>query len=248
MRAMHKIQDMKKNKRGVSLAELLFAIGLMAFVATAAIGGIVVVSRVRETIDMQAKANMIMIATVSYLRTDLNSCSNPSEMDCTNPNSYDISDNSDNKYYPVFYNLVPVDGRYLNYKIRNAAGDTADVSGTGAKVQYYNTSRGICVALKLTSIPSSQNGITAPLAKRKYILGQNVMDGTGMISLIGGNPDGDGSDYGVITYDDNNKIFKFWVFVVEEGWEYDSEKSMKDNVKDGVILAQYVEVCPDYLI
>ena len=117
-----KIQNKLRNKKGVSLAELLFAIGLMAFVATAAIGGIVVVSRVKETIDKQAKANMIMIATVGYLRADLNSCTNPADMTCAYDNPYDIKNNS--QYYPVFYNLDPSSGRYLNFIIRNQEGLT----------------------------------------------------------------------------------------------------------------------------
>lgn len=227
MRSVYKRQFYLRSRKGVSLAELLFAIGLMAFVATAAIGGIVVVNRVKETIDKQARANMIMIATVSYLRADLNNCSNPSEMDCNNPNLYAINDNGDNKYYPVFYNLDSSDGRYLNYIIRNAAGDTASVSGTGAKVQYYNTSMGICVGLKLASIPSSKNGITAPLTKRKYILAQNVMDGTGMISQIGGD--------GKIHYDNSTKLFTFTVEVV-------------DSTTGEILLSQEVKVCPDTLM
>lgn len=229
MRTIYKKTNRLKSRKGVSLPELLFAIGLMAFVATAAIGGIVVVNHVKETIDKQARAQMIMIATVSYLRADLNSCSNPCDMDCNNPNSYPINENNDNKYYPVFYNLSSADGRYLNYIIRNAAGATEEVSGTGAKVQYYNTSQGICVGIKLdnNSIPASLNGITAPMTKRKYILGQNVMDGTGMISKIGGD--------GKIKYDATTKLFEFTVVVI-------------DTQTNEEILSQDVKVCPDTLL
>ena len=227
MRTILKKRNRSRNRKGVSLAELLFAIGLMAFVATAAIGGIVVVSRVKETIDKQAKANMIMIATVSYLRADLNCCTNPAEMNCTYDDPKAINSNGSGDYYPVFYNINPASGRYLNYLIRNEDSGPESCSGSSAKVQYYNTDSGICVALQFTGIPPSVNGITAPAANRKYILGQNVMDGTGMISRIGGN--------GKINYNNDTKLFEFTVEVV-------------DAQTKEVILSQDVKVCPDTLM
>ena len=225
MRDVYKRQTRLRNRKGVSLAELLFAIGLMAFVATAAIGGLVVITRVKETIDKQARANMIMIATVSYLRSDLNSCSNPAMMDCAPDNPYAIEDN--NKYYSTFYNIDPAYGRYLNFIIRNKDGVTKPCSGTSVKVQYYNTDKGICVALQYTGLPGNVGGITAPIAKRKYILAQNVMDGTGMISKIGGN--------GKINYNNDTKLFEFTIVVIDA------------NTKEE-ILSQDVKVCPDTLM
>lgn len=227
MRTIFKNRNMIVNRKGVSLAELLFAIGLMAFVATAAIGGIVVVSRVKETIDKQARAQMIMIATVSYLRADLNCCSNPTSepMLCSYDNPYDIKDN--NKYYPIFYNIDPSYGRYLTFKIRNKDGASEPCFGQTVKVQYYNTDQGICVGLQYTGLPNSVNGITAPIAKRKYILGWNVMADTGMISRIGGD--------GKIHYDNSTKLFTFTVDVVEVA-------------TNKVILTQEVKVCPDNLL
>lgn len=225
MRTIHKKLNKHRNRKGVSLAELLFAIGLMAFVSVAAIGGLVVITRVKETIDKQAKANMVMIATVSYLRADLNCCTNPSEMTCTYDVPYKIEDNG--KYYPVFYNIDPTSGRYLNFIIRNKDNVTETCSGSTVKVQYYNTDKGICVGLQYTGLPNSVNGITAPIAKRKYLLGQNVMDGTGMISRIGGN--------GKINYNNDTKLFEFTVEVV-------------DAQTKEVILSQDVKVCPDTLL
>ena len=215
-----------RNRKGFSLAETLLAVGLMAFVACAAIGGMVVIQRVKDTIDKQAKANMIMIATVSYLRSDLNCCSNPpDEMNCTYAEPYEIKDN--NKYYPVFYIIDPSYGRYLNFKIRNKDGVTDTCTGTGVKVQYYNTDEGICVGLQYTGLPGSVNGIAAPIAKRKYVLGWNVMAGTGMISQIGGD--------GKIKYNKKTKLFEFTVEVV-------------DAKTKEVILSQEVKVCPDTLM
>lgn len=225
MWTIYKRRNWLRNRKGVTLSELLLAIGLMAFVATAAIGGLVVVSRVKETIDKQAKANMIMIATVSYLRADLNCCENPTEMNCSYDVPYKIEDNG--KYYPVFYNIDPTSGRYLNFIIRNKDNVTETCSGSTVKVQYYNTDKGICVGLQYTGLPSSVNGITAPIAKRKYLLGQNVMDGTGMISRIGGN--------GKINYNNDTKLFEFTVEVVDA------------HTKE-VILSQDVKVCPDTLL
>lgn len=226
MRTVYKKRSGLRSRKGVTLAELLFAIGLMAFVATAAIGGIVVVSRVKETIDKQARAQMIMIATVSYLRSDLNCCSNPpAEMNCTYAKPYSIQDN--NMYYPVFYSIDPSYGRYLKFIIRNIDDVTDTCSGTGVKVQYYNTDEGICVGLQYTGLPNSVNGIAAPIAKRKYILGWNVMAGTGMISKIGGD--------GTIKYNEETALFEFTVEVV-------------DKATKQVILSQDVKVCPDTLM
>lgn len=226
MRTIFKKRNMIVNRKGVSLAELLFAIGLMAFVATAAIGGIVVVNHTKVTIDKQARAQMIMIATVGYLRSDLNCCVNPpAEMICSYDNPYDIKDN--NTYYPVFYNIDPNSERYITFIIRNSAGVTEPCSAQSVKVQYYNTKKGICVGLQYTGLPGSVGGITAPIAKRKYILAQNVMDGTGMISKIGGD--------GTIKYNNETKLFEFTVEVV-------------DAQTQEVILSQDVKVCPDTLL
>lgn len=228
MRSLYKRQNRSRSRKGVSLAELLFAIGLMAFVATAAIGGMVVINRVKETIDKQAKANMIMMTTVGYLRTDLNSCKNPQTMDCTNPNNYPIDKNDAIYYYPVFYVMDPASGRYTKFKIKNADGSvTRDTTGVGATVQYYNTSMGICVGLKYDKDVPSVNGLKAPLKTRKYVIGQNIMEDTGMISRIGGN--------GKINYNEETKLFEFTVEVV-------------DTTTNQVILSQDVKVCPDTLM
>lgn len=200
------------NKQGFSLVELLFAIGLMAFVATGAIGGIVVLNHVRDTIDKQNKAQMIMIATVSYLTDDLNDCKNPATMDCSQKGNFYFL--FEDRYYPVV--------------LRNASGAISTIYRKNPKALYWNSGNGICVQTASDGYSSgAPSGMSQPYNPRDYILGQNVMQDTGMISRIGGDQK--------ITYDEATKLFTFTVEVVD--------------VKTGdVILSQEVKVCPDPLI
>ena len=62
--------------------------------------------------------------------------------------------------------------------------------------------------------------------RRKYIIAQNVMLGTGMYSRI---------KDGLITWDEEEMLFKFTIEVVDEE-------------TGQVVLSQFVEVCPDTLI
>ena len=80
MRVLNKTSRKKTSRKGFTLSEILIAVGLMAVVATAAIGGLVVLTNARNTIEKQTQAEMIMIATVGYLREDLNCCTNPHTM------------------------------------------------------------------------------------------------------------------------------------------------------------------------
>ena len=186
-----------RNKKGFSLPELLISIGLMAFVATAAIGGIAVLSHVRETIDKRNKAEMIMIATVEYLRADLNDCQNPDTMDCiAKTGSYTFS----TRYCKIF----------ISDKTSQQNGaTTALITAQPPSVKYWNTTSGIWVNIKYPVKPANQNGISAPAANRDYIIAQNVMEGTGMYSQIGNG--------GKIVYDEAEKLFTFTVDVVETG-------------------------------
>ena len=212
------------NRKGFSLAETLLAVALMAFVATAAIGGMVVIQRVKETIDRQARANMIMVATVSYLRADLNCCTNPTTMDCST--EYVIDNNDNNSYGPVFFNIDPQFNRYKYFMLHSETnGLTALIQGKTPRVQYWNSPQGICVGIKYDGFTGSTNGITGPQANRKYILGQNVMQGTGMNSRIGGDQK--------ITYHPDEMYFTFTVEVVDSSGQ--------------AILSQDVIVCPDTL-
>lgn len=218
MRAIFNKQNKHNSKKGFSLAEVLIAVCLMAFVAVAAIGGIVVLTRVRDDIDRQTKANMIMIATVSYLTADLNDCQNPATMDC----SVDYS----SKNGPLFFVCSE---RYIDVVVRDKNGTaTAWITRNASpKVQYWNTSSGIYVRLTCTGYSNPPSGFSKPQNNRTYIIAQNIMEGTGMYSRIGGN--------GKINYDDTKKLFEFTVEVV-------------DSNTGEVVLSQDVSVCPDVLI
>ena len=244
MRTIYNKQHNHKSRKGFSLPELLLAVGLMAFVATAAIGGIVILVRARDTIDKQVKANMVMVATVSYLRSDLNNCSNPDDMDCST--YYPIDNNDENKYGPVFYTFSSTN-RYVNFLIRNKSDSfasgmvTEPTTGQNPVVQYWNSPYGICVGIKYGVKPSDKNGIKAPLKNRKYVIAQNVMEGTNMYTLIGNDKLNVGDTYSkgnnsgfveAIDYDDGTKLFTFCVYVL-------------DKNTNEVIMKQAVEVCPD---
>lgn len=236
----------KKNmsRRGFSLPEVLISVGLMAFVATAAIGGLVVVNDVRDKIDKMNTAQMIMFATESYLRADLNSCTNPCDMDCSVYRGFETDE--DKTFGPVFYIMDPNTGRYANFIICNST-DTKNVTQTtyvtlsSPKVQYWNSTSGICVGVNYASNSASYYGSSIK-KERKYILAQTVMEGTGMYSLIGngalevGAKYTEGSLTEVIDYDEEKKMFVFWIYIIDKN----------DNNK--VIMKHKVEVCPDSLM
>ena len=250
-------RDNYRKRKGFSLAEVLFAIALMAFVSLAAIGGMVVITRVRDTIDKQTKANMIMIATVEYIRRDLNCCTNPHTMDCSQFSSlYDLyTDNKDKvtiynsqagDFGKDFFYLDPAEDsskcRYISVIIRNKVFTTLGTTTCGAPaVQYCNINEGtyyngICVGINYSSVSSpvaypgykiSGNEFDKNVfTRRKYIIAQNVMLGTGMYSRI---------KDGLITWDEEEMLFKFTIEVVDEE-------------TGQVVLSQFVEVCPDTLI
>ena len=220
MRVMYKSIKNKQGRKGFSLSEVLLSVALMAIVGTAAIGGLVVLNRARNTIDKQTKAEMIMIATVNYLRTDLNDCQNPSNMNCATKGS-------------LYFTYKT---RYGELIIRNNKNQTALVTGVNPKAMYWNSTPetptkfdkdrilyGIAVQIDV-QYTGQPNGWGIPNKNRKYLIAQNVMEGTGMYSMIGGN--------GMINYDPDNYLFYFTVDVV-------------DAESGDIVLSQYVEVCPD---
>ena len=256
------------SRKGFTLSEVLISVALMAFVATAAIGGLVVLSHIRDSIDRQNKAEMVMIATVSYLRNDLNTCTNPHTMYCYCSSSYyPIENTNDDKFASDFFQLATNVGsgdlRYINVIIRDKNFNTVATTTCGAPiVQYWNSTLdpnkdpknyGICVGLKYP------NGVPTPTfvdptanlkigdyfntsfyIHRKYILAQNVMQDTGMYSLIGDGTLNVGDTYvskttEAIVWDNTDKLFKFWVYVI-------------DAQTKEIIMTQYVEVCPDTLL
>ncbi len=258
-----------KSKKGFSLSEMLLVVGLMAFVGAAAIGGIAVVTRIRERMEKEATANMIMLATVSYLRADLNDCENPQTMDCNKSNGavyYTFSER---------YSLVTAWSRGNYNKGKNAE---VLFMRNSPQAKYYNSNSGIMVCVECNDytfvsgkdFATNYSYLPGKNPKKTnfqytYPIAENVMQlalydnpgvtyqvtttmNTGMISVIGGDPEGDGSDYGKIIYDDENKLFKFWVFIVDSDWKYNSNKTIQQNIDSGVILTQYVEVCPDPLM
>ena len=258
MQVVYKFTTKKNSKRGFSLSELLISIGLMAFVGVAAIGGIVVLVRARETIDRQNKAEMIMIATVSYLRNDLNGCSDPhpQTMDCVdnaqNINIFTASSFGADFFMVDYSKFDPSEKRYTSVIIQNKnftkLGTTMGFTTcVPQKVQYWNSNAnnnysgtndpnyagiGFGIIYSDVANPTAlQGSISDSIFKakeyklRKYIIAQNVMQGTGMYSQIGGN--------GKINYNETEKYFYFTVEVVDA------------NNPEDVILSQEVIVCPD---
>ena len=234
------------SRRGFSLPEVLVSVGLMAFVATAAIGGLVVIVRAREIIDRQNKAEMIMFATVSYLRSDLECCTNPCDMDCSTP-YYPLENNNANSGFgPVLYELDTSTSRYIDIIIRDTSYNTIGImTGESPKVQYWNAIDasknakyfGICVGIKYDKI-NSIPGVAGPEKNRKYIIAQNVIENSGMYSIIGGyEGDVEGDEYlpGKINFDEETMMFYFTVDVI-------------DQSTGEVILSQKVNVCPDALM
>lgn len=241
MRIICKNKTEQLNRKGFTLSEVLISVALMAFVATAAIGGIAILFRVRARIERQTKAEMVMIATVGYLRSDLDLVTNPSSMDCSV--AYQLDNNNNNAFGPVFFSIDPSNGRYLNLLIRDSSFNTiASATGASPRVQYWNSPNGICVGIKYASMPTTTNGASGPETNRKYILAQNVMDDTGMYTMIGD----DSLSVGTIptsaaingmdqSIKYENYLFTFWVYVL-------------DKNTNEVIMKQKVEVCPEPLI
>ncbi len=261
MRVLNNINRIQTSKKGFTLSEILIAVGLMAFVATAAIGGLVVLTNAKDTIKKQTQAEMIMIATVGYLREDLNSCTNPHTMDCSsNAEFYDLNEyngtvfNSDKNRFGADFFVLETNGlRYSDVIIRdkvkaiNSATFGTAVCGT-ASVQYCNFNgdserdpkynfNGIYVGINYASV-SNPSGVLpngkkwndyfdkSQYERRKYLIAQNVMEGTGMYSRI---------KDGLITWNTEKKLFQFTIEVVDEQ-------------TGNVVLSQYVEVCPDTLL
>lgn len=237
MRSFFYIKNIR-SKKGFSLSELLISIGIMAFVATVAIGGLVVLANVRERINRQNQAEMIMVATVSYLRADLNYCSGAT--------LYNMNCSSENDAKKAPYIIVPQypDFRYSDFIIRKNKDSVITAVATKVpdiKVYYWNSTPskpttggenpkkaiyGIWVRVECSdySVPSGWS--KPPYKGRSYVIAQNVMAGTGMYSQI---------KDGKIEWDADANLYKFTVEVVDE-------KTSK------VILSQYVEVCPDTLL
>ena len=257
MRVIRNKNKNHMNRRGFTLSEILISVGLMAFVATAAIGGLVVLNHTRDIIERQSRAEMIMIATVSYLRKDLNACKDPFTMDCSK--EYYPMSNSTSAMGPDFFQLESSEGRYTNVIIRDKDFNTvATTTCDSPLIQYWNSTNdpnnlGICVGYKYSNVaaptltdPTSGIKIsdyfsTKDYSNRKYIIAQNIMQGTGMYSIIGDGTLDVGQTYAKgkmveeITWNNTEKMFQFWVYVIDE------------NTKE-VIMKQYVEVCPDTLL
>lgn len=235
MRAMYYNRNTHKSRKGFSLSELLLAMGLMAFVATVAIGGLVVIAHIRDTMNRQATANMIMVATVSYLRADLNDCSNPGSMDCTKEANAKKTPFVIVSRYSDFIvrktetstdtELATMNGPVTTY-YWNSSPTNATLGGDNKKTPLY----GIWVRVECSgyTLPAgwSASNIT-PWKGRSYLIAQNVMAGTGMYSRI---------KDGKINYDAQNNLYTFTIEVVDE-----------KNPND-VILSQEVKICPDPII
>lgn len=261
MRVLNKTSRKKTSRKGFTLSEILIAVGLMAVVATAAIGGLVVLTNARNTIEKQTQAEMIMIATVGYLREDLNCCTNPHTMDCSsNVIYYDLNESNGtlftsdaNKFGPDFFVLETNGLRYSNVIIRDKVkAINAATLGTAvcdaASVQYCNFNgdptldpqynyNGIYVGINYAGVSAPSGTLPAgknwseyfdrnQYVRRKYVIAQNVMEGTGLYSRI---------KDGLITWNNTDKLFQFTIEVVDE-------------ISGEVILSQYVEVCPDTLL
>ena len=257
MRLMNSNRNKNISRKGFTLSELLISVGLMAFVATTAIGGLVVLNHTRDVIERQNQAEMIMIATVNYLRKDLDACTDPFTMDCSK--EYYPMSNSTSAMGPDFFQLESSEGRYTNVIIRDKDFNTvATTTCDSPLVQYWNSTNdpdnlGICVGYKYSNVaaptltdPTSGIKIsdyfsTKDYSNRKYIIAQNIMQGTDMYSIIGDGTLDVGQTYAKgkmveeITWNNTEKMFQFWVYVIDE------------NTKE-VIMKQYVEVCPDTLL
>ena len=230
MRAVYYNMIQHKSRKGFSLSELLLAMGLMAFVAIVAIGGIVVVAHIRDTMNKQVTANMIMVATVDYLREDLNNCSSAGPMDCS---SFD-------KAKKTPYVIVSRYSTMVLSKSKTSSETKLATMNSDAKVYYWNSSPsnpylggddkktpiyGIWVRVEgAFTVPS---GWDKPFDGRSYVIAQNIMYGTGMYSRIKDNK---------IDYDSDKNLFTFTIEIVDE------------NNPNNVILSQEVKVCPEPLI
>lgn len=257
MRVLFKYSKRHLCRKGFTLSEILLSVGLMAFVAVAAIGGLVVLNNARDRINKQNQAEMIMIATVGYLRKDLNSCADPHTMNCSNTYYPMMNANamSSDFFHLDFSNLPTSEWRYINIIIRDSSNETiATTTAYSPKVQYWNSTNqktnesfyGICVGVIFEGdvVPPGIPELAfkpSDYKKRKFIIAQNIMQGTGMFSLIGDGTLDVGEKYekGLMTeaivWDNTNKLFTFWVYVIDE------------NSKE-IIMKQYVEVCPDTLL
>ena len=235
MRVEYYNRNTHKSRRGFSLSELLLAMGLMAFVAATAIGGIVVIAQIRDTMNRQTTANMIMVATVSYLRDDLNNCSNPGNMDCS----------SENNAKKTPFVIVARYSDFIVRKNENSSDTELAKMNDPVKVYFWNSSPtkptlggdnkktplyGIWVRVECQSytLPSGWSaGSITPWTGRSYLIAQNVMYGTGMYTRI---------KDGKITYDSQTNLYTFTIEVVDE------------NNPNDVILSQEVKICPDPIV
>ena len=178
----------RRNRKGFSLSELLISMGIMAFVSLAAIGGIALVSRIRETMDRKAQAQMIMLATVNYMRADLNACTNPQTMSC---------DSSGELYFTFKDRYSTVLG-YDEY-----SGSTGNISRVSPQVKYYNSEQGIVVNCKCDGYLGNDASFAVPDQVTEYVIAEDVIKGSGLITQI----------VGPITYSDESKLFTFTIQV-----------------------------------
>lgn len=178
----------RRNRKGFSLSELLISMGIMAFVSLAAIGGIALVSRIRETMDRKAQAQMIMLATVNYMRADLNACTNPQTMACSE--SGDIYFTFKDRYTDIL--------SYDEY-----TGATSSIVRVSPQVRYYNSVDGIVVNCKCDGYTGLVSGFTAPDQVTEYVIAEDIIEGSGLITEL--------SDY--ITYSEDEKLFTFTIQV-----------------------------------
>ncbi len=179
----------RRNRKGFSLSELLISMGIMAFVSLAAIGGIALVSRIRETMDRKAQAQMIMLATVNYLRDDLNECQNPQTMDVD-------AIEGDTSFI--------LEDRYSTVKVYDeASGKYKDITRIFPKVKYYNSEQGIVVNCKCDDYTGLVSGSTAPDLVTEYVIAEDIIEGSGLITELSG----------PITYSENDKLFTFTIQV-----------------------------------
>ena len=122
-----------------------------------------------------------------------------------------------------FTTCVPQKVQYWNSNANNNYSGTNDpnYAGIGFGIIYSDVAKPTALQGSISDSIFKANDYKL----RKYIIAQNVMQGTEMYSQIGGN--------GKINYNETEKYFYFTVEVVDA------------NNPEDVILSQEVIVCPD---